>query len=800
MSDLITISSSVLPYSARVLGFRGTETISRPYHFEIFIQLRYEIGEEFDLADAIGAKARLIIDPAKLGTPPFLFAGVFANVEVLHAYDGQVLVRAHLVPRLWQLGLSRHSRVFTKMKVPDIISAVLSENGITDYELRLGSYEVEEHVCQYRESDLDFISRWMEREGIFYFFEHGDGGEKLILSDQLAYDPDELGAPVRYFPQAGEDHSAGQHFRAFTCRQTTLPASVRLKDYDYAKPNLNVIGVSEVAENGSGEVSVYGNRFFTPSAGARLARVRAEELLAKQTVYHARGNRLYLRPGYTFELEEHAFPSFNTKYLTVEARHSGNQAVDNPQLRELMGLDHSLRYTVEADAILAKTQYRAESLTAWPRIYGHENGVVDGPAESEYAQIDEQGRYNAKFKFDESSLKNGKATTFVRMMQPHGGDIEGFHFPLRKGTEVVFSFLGGDPDRPVISGVVHNALHPSAVTVANYTKNVIQTGGRNRIEIEDLGGGQWMHLSTPASTTHLFMGTIGEGDHNFILETQGTGHIHTHGLLDVNVEGTLTEVVVGDVSETYESDTTQTVTGHKTTTVNSGQTETINAGSVQTINAGATQTINAFSTQTINGPTTQTITGPTVQSITGPSSQFIVGATLQNITGTYTQNFVGPMTTTITGAVQYTVNGGDVTWTIADDVNITCNDWTVEQKGEVSWSNLGNITHTKAENSLEVTLGTTTELMVGLQTEVMVGGTIEASLAAALELTAAAKAAITIGVNLEIDAALHFEASPFHVDILAGHEYAVADAIHTVGAKMHMGGLANYLVGLLVAE
>src|SRR5262249_22816649 len=127
MSDLITISSSVLPFSARVVGFRGTETISRPYHFEIFIQMKQELGEEFDLADAIGAKAKPTVDRAPLGIPPFIFAGVFGNLEILHAYDHHILVRAHLVPRLWQLSLSRHSRLFTKMKIPDIISQVLTE-------------------------------------------------------------------------------------------------------------------------------------------------------------------------------------------------------------------------------------------------------------------------------------------------------------------------------------------------------------------------------------------------------------------------------------------------------------------------------------------------------------------------------------------------------------------------------------------------------------------------------------------------------------------------------------------------
>ncbi len=177
--DLITISSSALPGSTRVAAFTGVEAISRPYEIEIFLILRAGADEEIDLADPIGAKARLVIDRQNDRIPPFVFTGVFGEFELLHALDGWALVRALLVPRLWQLGLSRHSRIFTQRSVPEVIEAILQDNGLsgTDYELRLGSYEVEEHICQYRESDLDFISRWMEREGIYYFFDHGDDRE-----------------------------------------------------------------------------------------------------------------------------------------------------------------------------------------------------------------------------------------------------------------------------------------------------------------------------------------------------------------------------------------------------------------------------------------------------------------------------------------------------------------------------------------------------------------------------------------------------------------------------------------------
>lgn len=227
---------------------------------------------------------------------------------------------------------------------------------------------------------------------------------------------------------------------------------------------------------------------------------------------------------------------------------------------------------------------------------------MDGPADSPYAQIDAQGRYNVKFKFDESSLRSGKASTFVRMLQPHGGNPEGFHFPLRKGTEVVISFLGGDPDRPVISGVVPNAVTPSPVTSANHTKNVVQTGGENRIEMEDLSGAQYVDISSPPEKTFVHLGAPhGPHHHNWVISTTGNGLVNTGGDRNITVGGDQTEDVKGDLTEDYHS--------NQTTHVYASFRETIDGSSTQTIHSGSTQTIEAGETRDVTGGMTDRISG-----------------------------------------------------------------------------------------------------------------------------------------------------------------------------------------------
>ncbi|MCC6522738.1 MAG: type VI secretion system tip protein VgrG [Polyangiaceae bacterium] len=492
--------------TTRVVAFRGTEIVSQPYCIDVWFTTR----EPVELAAAIATSASLVLrrDDASGMT----LHGLCASLELLAQTPELVLYHACLRPRLWQLGLTEHSNAFTKKTAPDIIKAVLEASGLggEDFELRLaGDYPVEELVVQYRESNLAFLERWMEHEGLYYYFEHPEDGsaEKLVIVDAKSAHEPLVDRALPYRPAFGADQSAGECFDSFTVLQSALVGRVNVLDYDYLKPALELSAGADVTARGFGVQNEHGARFFDPTQGSRYAKLRAEELACRETLYHAVGNALGLRSGYTVTLDEHPSDEHNVEYLALEVHHHGNLLGQGEA--QLFGRylepKYAEVYRVEMTAVTASTQYRAPRATPWPRVWGYENGIVDGEAESEYAQIDDAGRYLVKFGFDESEPGAGKASTFVRMKQPHGGTTEGFHFPLRKGTEVVFTFLGGDPDRPVIAGVVPNAEKPSPITAANHTKNMIRTGGGNHLTIDDNQGAEFIHLFTP-KLTELFMG------------------------------------------------------------------------------------------------------------------------------------------------------------------------------------------------------------------------------------------------------------------------------------------------------
>ncbi len=500
--------SAALPAETfTVVRFRGEEGLSRCYRFEVEVAAE---TADLNLAAVLAAPAALTVSRPEGDVP---FQGILAEFEQLHRFENYVFYRAVIVPRLWWLGLTHHNQVFLNQTVPQILAACLKDGGLSslDFELRLQrEYPEWEYVCQYGESHLAFMSRWMEREGIYYYFEQEVGRDKLILTDtKVAHGPLPDGETLHYSSPSGMQYFHREEILFdLRCRQRRLPNRVVLKDYNYETPSLELSGQADVSPSGRGEVYLYGEHFRTSAEGTRLAGVRAEELLCRERVFAGSSTVPYLRPGYTFRVPDHYRADFNGTYLTTGLAHEGSQAA-----YLLAGLGGELTpgerepyYRNTFEAMAAGVQYRPARLTAKARLYGTLNAKVDGAGSGQYAELDGQGRYKVVLPFDVSGRKDGKASAWVRMMQPYAGVGHGMHFPLHKGTEVLLTFIDGDPDRPVIAGAVPNAETPSVVKDANQTMAAIQTGGSNKIAIEDKAGSERILMHVPNQKSFIRIG------------------------------------------------------------------------------------------------------------------------------------------------------------------------------------------------------------------------------------------------------------------------------------------------------
>lgn len=791
------LESSAIPSRAVVVAFQGAEAISSTYAIDVWFTLSQpaadlaasgSLAHFVDMRDAVYSKIALLVDTPEEGSAPFVLAGIVASIELVRATRETALYKARVVPQLWQLALTRHSRVFTKKSVVEILSEVLEESGVTDFELRLeGVYAEEAHVCQYRESNLAFLERWMEREGIYYFFEHDAAGEKLVITDARAPGVTRRATAVRYHPVSGADVSAKNAFDNFTCAHAARPASVKLTDYDYARPMLDVSGSAPVSPVGLGEVVDHGGRMFTSSEAQRLAKIRAEELRASDTQYHASGAASNLHAGHTFELDEHPNPPFNRSYFAVSVRHFGFEPSFEKAWGALVKPVYPDRYRAEVTAIESDTRFRPERRTPWPRVDGYENAIVDGGATSQYAQIDDQGRYAVKFKFDEGSARDGKASTFLRMVQPHDGPQEGHHFPLRKGVEVICAFQGGDPDCPVILGSVHNAVNPSVVTSSNHTQNVIRSASLNHVVMEDTAGAMYLEAYCPIFASKLFLGA---GEWNVDLRTDGAGRIFTGANLEVDVDADMKVDVAADVDVDYHARLDWDVFGpvathyHATLGFHVDGATRVHFDSTyhQHVGGAAVEKYDATLGLQVTGDVTRSFGANVTSTIAGNRSAIVVGTDATIVEANQETVVFGDQQTVVLANQTHAVMGarteaifGSHTLDVIGDQTITISGaQTIHVNAPQSWLRKADASH--------VTYGATAEAFLGAKATLNAGAFANMTLGAQLDVFA--------GVKISLAAALQLAMSAVNLNVVAGANIGLtATNISLTGLNLSYSGL-----------
>jgi len=612
-----------------VVRFKGYEGFSTNYRFVVDLVSQ---ESEIDLTKVLQNPATFTIVRENGDIP---FHGILAQFEQLHEVDAYVFYRAVLVPRLWWLSLSHHNQVILDKSVPDFIEAVLKDGGLTNKDFtfeRQNEYPQWEYLCQYRESHFNFVSRWMEREGIYYYFEQGDDAEKVIITDtRIAHAEMPQGKTMYYSPPSGmaELHRE-EVITAFMCRQKMLPKTLRLKDYNYRKPSMEITGEADVLANGRGEVYLYGEHFRTRVEGDALAKIRAEELLCREKEFHGESTIPYLRPGYCFDLEDHYRSGFNRKYLTIELTHEGSQAayLMSGIQKGLAEVEEDAYYRNTFMAIPAEVQFRPERKTEKPRFYGTMNAKIDAAGTGRYAELDEQGRYKVLMPLDVSGRKDGKASAYFRMAQPYAGTDHGMHFPLHKATEVLLTFIDGDPDRPIIQGAIPNPETPSVVTAVNQDHSNIKTSSGNEIDFKDENGHERILLQSPCKDSLLKLGDTYEMKESTAAKGFGVlsaliSYKQTAIKLGLGLAGLImpSSELSGSVDKGVQLNTSG---GLKIGAVN--KEESIGLGYSSTSVKGA-----KFSS--VTGYSARSVTGYSDESVMGKRSQLIVGSNDESIMG-----------------------------------------------------------------------------------------------------------------------------------------------------------------------
>ncbi|MCK5377138.1 MAG: type VI secretion system tip protein VgrG [Acidobacteria bacterium] len=402
-------------------------------------------------------------------------AGRVGEVDASQEYGHYAV---EVVPDLWQLSRKTNCRIFQNLSADKIITKVLGERCPTQqYETKLTrSYEPREYCVQYRETDLAFISRLMEEEGIFYYFTH-DGPEKMIIGDSpSAYGtcaPETKAIYVKATGLAGKD----EYFSQLTYEENVYSGKIVFKDFDYNKPK-NALKV-EATGPGQDDLEIYDyhpKRYTSDGHGRALATSAEEAQSAMRTVLEASGNWRSVAAGCKFTLEKAYRSDLNREWVIISASHSASQ---------VSGID----YQISILAIPADTVFRPVPRAPQPEM-DPQTATVVGPSGQEI-YMDDQGRAKVQFHWDLEGQKDENTTCWIRVAQHYAGMKEetskrhGFHWHPLIGDEVIVDYLEGDPDNPIVTGSVYNGVNTPLIKPDEHIRNMMLTRYQHRLLFDD---------------------------------------------------------------------------------------------------------------------------------------------------------------------------------------------------------------------------------------------------------------------------------------------------------------------------
>ena len=487
----LTVSFQAGPIeSLDVVGLRMERRLGKVAEAEV--EVRTTTYAEPD--DLLGLPARIAFGR---GEADHELLGVVMSVSMItspeHDAREELLYRVHVTSFMGLLERQVDCRIFQDQDVKEIVSGVLRDLGISDamQSWRLSAtYPKREYCVQYNESALEFVSRLLEEEGIFFFSDVGDSGELLVFEDDSTLaDPIDGEKTLPYRLGAGLDAS-DDAIGVITQRHKTATGKITFRDYDFKRPQLDMTATAAADKDADLEVYDYPGQYTEPKEGTRLAQVRLESLQAERLTLDLESGCPRLVPGRWLTLAETP-NELDGDYLITAAVH---------ELR--MGV-----YRVHTTVIPKKVKYRTPQRTPRPIIDGPQTAVIVAPPGSPAEEIhtDAHGRCKVQFHWDRYGEQDDKASCWMRVSQQQ---TSGSMILPRVGWEVIVEFLEGNPDRPFVTGRVFNgrfmppyALPEGKSRTALGTSSSPGGGGRNEIRMEDKAGSEEVKIGSQKDTT-----------------------------------------------------------------------------------------------------------------------------------------------------------------------------------------------------------------------------------------------------------------------------------------------------------
>jgi type VI secretion system secreted protein VgrG len=470
---------------------------------------------DIDFEAAIGMEATFTLRGRSLMNLPRTWRGVLSELHQVRVDEaGLSTYHLRIEPKLWLATQRRNNRIFQNKTELDIARQMLREWDIETDEKISETYKTRKYRVQYGETDFGFISRMLEEAGIAFYFADQGGKTVFVLSD-APQENREREMPIAYRDTPGSADK--EHITAVKVSRLIRPGKLTVRDHDYRRPanfalgaSASSNGIEERLESFHYEPGAFlfeaNNGVSTPVADDRGMHRTDEtegEQLAKKRLAASRGdasrvsfrtNVTDLAPGTVLRILNHPQREIgdDKKLLVIESRIEGT---------------HDKPFTHHCETRSAASPYHPPLRQPKPKAGGVESATVVGPGMEEI-HTDEFGRVRVQFHWDREGNHDEKSSCWIHVSQPWGGaGFGGTNLP-RVGQEVIVDFLGGDPDRPVITGRVFTNLQktpyslPEHKTRSGWKSNSSPSyGGYNEIMFEDKAGGELVHVRAQRNMT-----------------------------------------------------------------------------------------------------------------------------------------------------------------------------------------------------------------------------------------------------------------------------------------------------------
>jgi type VI secretion system secreted protein VgrG len=640
---LMQFSSSLGKDVLLIESLDGVEGISRLFEFNV--ELLATLGTPIEPKAIIGSKVAVAITLNDADGSRWV-NGIVASFEQCAGDSEFNVYKARIVPSMWQLNLNANCRVFQNKTVLDIAKAVFGEYGLSVSDQTSETYKPVDYCTQYSETDFHFVTRILEESGIFYWFEHTDQDNKIMLGDSRnAYQDCPLSAKIPYVRiDKGSEGSYASMVTEFTSTATMVSGKHATADYNFRTfarvdiPDKN--SSSTYGKNGF-EQYLYpaGEEGYLKDSDTQLstdfetlflsARALASDSLAE--ILRGEGDARSFCAGYTFSLTGHPRDDWNRKYLLTAVSHSAVQVPSYRTSDTRPGTGYSNRFSAVSSDIVFKPEKTAEK----PKIYGPQTAFVVAPA-GEEMYIDKFGRVCVQFFWDKLRRPDIVDNTWVRVAQGWAGNGWGSYFWPRLKDEVVVQFLNGDPDNPLVVGSVYNGVNmPKYPLPDNSTRSGLYTrsskGGSganaNELRFEDKKDSEQIFIHAEKdmdeSIEHDRRISVGNNDSlivtnnqteqigaDFNREIKGNSVEKIGSNADINIGSNLTEQVGGNHSLNISSN--EAVQVGSAYSLNANQTIYINGGMSVVIQAGMQLSLVASGNFITIGPAGVAISGTMV--------------------------------------------------------------------------------------------------------------------------------------------------------------------------------------------